>query len=336
MFDVSIIIVSYNSRTITIKCIDSIYSSLNNSFLKLEIILVDNASKDETSKEVKKKFKNVRVFDLEENIGYSSANNIGIRNSRGKYIFLLNSDTLLNKDTIFDLYNYLESNESSYAVAPKLLNEDLSFQRSFFNFPSLLKTIVSSFNLNHYLFIFIKIFNNLIPINFLRLQIYNKEIQNKISPFKVDYVIFASIMFRSKIFDEIGLLDENIFFYHEDCEFGFRMKKNNFNIIYLPSSEMVHYGGGSTKKVSKFAYENFFKGVLYFFWKYHSYKYYILKFYLFFYFQLLSFITILGFSKTLNVPSTYKNRNNIPFGNSLERFIFFQNLSLIDKQKYKL
>lgn len=262
--DLSIIIVTYNTENVTLACLDSIQKSKTN--LSFEIIVVDNNSTDNTVNQIGLQFPLVKLIRSEKNNGFAIANNLGIEKSLGKYIMLLNSDTLLLEDSIEALINSAVRNNYDI-TGPILLNKDLSLQRSWFNYPSPTKIF---FRLTEIYKIFYKlsstylfklIFSNKQPAFMI------KEIDKNTS---MNYLSFACIMINKKIFEIIGLLDEDLIFYHEDCEYGIRAKKFNIEIIYNVESKIIHLGGTSSSNLSLFAFENDIKGLLHVFKKHYS------------------------------------------------------------------
>jgi GT2 family glycosyltransferase len=255
-FDLSIIIISFNTKEITYNCINSIFNSITN--YSYEIILIDNNSNDDSVSNISQSFKNIKIFALSENIGFSKANNIGINYAKGEFIFLLNSDTILFTDTINDLLNEIKlKNDEIYS--PVILNSDCTIQRSIFNFPSPLKVFLRISDFYSIIFKFIKYFK--------KSTTYNK---------KINYVSFAAVIMKSEIFKRIGTLDENLFFYHEDCEFGLRAHLHNIKIIKLNKTKLIHLGGSSSNEFSISAFENDIIGLVYIFRKYYSYRTFIL------------------------------------------------------------
>ena len=139
MTDLSIIIVSYNTQELTLACIDSIFRS--SSKVKSEVIVVDNASTDESVKEIKKRFPKVKIIENSKNVGFAKANNMGIKVSQGAYVLLLISDTEVKKGSIDNLLNFAKEQKDAGAVLPRLLNTDSTVQGSVFKLPSLYRSL---------------------------------------------------------------------------------------------------------------------------------------------------------------------------------------------------
>jgi GT2 family glycosyltransferase len=261
--DVSIIIISYNTEKYTADCVRSVLDSATSC--SYEIIVVDNNSSDNTVIVLKRDFPGIRVVELKENSGFSAANNIAIQQATGEYILLLNSDTVLLKDS---LENLLKSAISSkYDISgPVLLNPDRTIQRSWFDFPRPLKTFLRFSDLN---LIIYKTGGFLLARLFYKGKNPAFTKRRITSDTSMDYLSFACILIKREIFDLIGELDENLLFYHEDCDYGLRAAGKKILINYCISSTVIHYGGMTSGQYSWSAFENDIKGVLYIFKKHY-------------------------------------------------------------------
>jgi GT2 family glycosyltransferase len=252
--ELSIIIVTYNTKIITYECVCSIFNS--NTKYSFEVILIDNNSVDGTSEFLKTQFPQINYISLNENTGFSKANNIGIKNANGTYILLLNSDTILFTDSIEKLLSSALKN--SYLISsPILLNRDHSIQKSCFDFPKPIKTFLRLTDFYSLIFGLLKILGN-IPI------------KNKVKDIRPQYVSFACVLINKEVLLQIGLLDENLIFYHEDCEFGLRARQFNIPINFCTNSKLIHLGGSSSNEFSLFAFENDIMGLLYLYKKYYN------------------------------------------------------------------
>jgi GT2 family glycosyltransferase len=266
-YDVSIIIVNYNTRELLRQCLASLYETP--AKLTFETIVVDNASSDGSAAAVRELFPRVVLVENQVNSGFSRANNIGIRMARGRYLLLLNSDTIVLPGALEELTGFLDRHEDVAAVGPMLLNGDGTLQRSWFNFPSVLKTfchITGISPLVYRLARFDRIGRCLSrygrPPAFLMTTVTE--------PMQADYLLLACLLVKRELFARIGLLDENLFFYHEDCELGYRARKERLNIWYLPEARIVHLGGSSSGKYPLATYRAYFKSLLYVFDKHET------------------------------------------------------------------
>lgn len=221
---VSIIIINYNTKDITLECINSIFKQTKD--IKFDIWIIDNASVDDSFDAIKKAYPNINVIRNQRNLGFASANNIGILASKNDYVFLLNSDTKLLNNAVKIIYDYLSDNSDIYIAGAALYNFDNIQEKSFGKLP----------NLKNYIF------------NELNLKILNKPVwanPNKIQ--NCEYVNGAAMMIKRSLFDKIGLLSSKFFMYNEELEFQFRAYANGYYSTYIPDAKIFHMQGASIK-----------------------------------------------------------------------------------------
>ncbi len=234
--DLSIVIVNWNAKDYLKKCVASIYEDATN--LSFEIIIVDNASSDGSVEMVKFEFPKVRLINNSSNSGFGIANNIGIKESIGRYILFLNPDTLVLPDCLKKLMGFLDKNASAGAVGPKIINPDGSIQVSCArNTPGLWSEFFELTYFN-YLFPKVRLFNR----QYLGTGEYDTDKE-------VDLLSGSCMMVRRSVLDEIGLFDPSFFIYGEDIDLLYRIKKAGWKVWYLYSARLVHFGGESTKQV---------------------------------------------------------------------------------------
>ncbi|MBW9156997.1 glycosyltransferase family 2 protein [Clostridium tagluense] len=267
--DVSIIIVNYNTKDLTKQTIQAVIETTNKA--KYEIILVDNASRDGTVEAVQEEYPNIKVIVNTENLGFSKANNIGMRQSIGKYVLLLNSDTKVLCNCIDKCFAYMEQHKDICTLGPKINLENGDFDHACKRgFP----TPASSF---YYMLKFDKFF----PGN----KKYGRYKMNYLSVDEVnevDSLTGAFMMVRKEVIDKIGDLDEEFFMYGEDLDWCYRIKEAGYKVMYYPEAKMIHYKGQSSKKKrTKTIYE--FHRAMYLFYNKHYYKKYNLFITLFVY-----------------------------------------------------
>jgi GT2 family glycosyltransferase len=320
----SIVIVSFNTEVMTLDCIQSIRNNPIDS--EYEIIVVDNGSVDNSVVNIKKFHPDVNLIESNINLGFSKANNIGIRKSKGDFILLLNSDTLVHKGSLGGLVTLAEENYGKVSVAPKLLNADGTWQRSNFKFPSALKIFIHTMGLTILAKFIVK--NNLLSgFSFFRKYNFINDLDFS-GTTSVDYVLFASVMFPRSVVNKVGLLDENMFFYHEDCDYGYRLFLNNIPQLITDKSCITHYGGGSSRQFSKSSYLSYYKGLFYFFKKNYGFaSYFSLRILLLMAFAWRAVMTIFGYYKALKTPTTYSASNDFshcqPFDSVTNRILFY-------------
>jgi len=225
---ISVIIVNYNSDKYLTKCIDSINNSQLDS-IDVEIVIINNNS---FKINIEKKYNNLdlKIIEISKNIGYSKAINIGIKQSNFPTIITMNPDVVVQNNTIFNMYNYFNENNSIGVLGCKVLNTNKSYQLSSRRkFPTL--SIILPYLLKfHYLG-----FKNI--YNYMDISI------DKIH--KVDSVSGAFMMFNRDIYVSVNGFDERFFLYFEDTDFCFKINKKGYDVVYYPVSEIVHVKNGS-------------------------------------------------------------------------------------------
>lgn len=236
--DVSIIIVNYNSTELLKICINSIEKFTNS--INYEIIVVDNSSMLGHVDELLKFHDRITLIKNDINRGFGAANNQGVEVANGKYILLLNNDTILFENSIKKVFDFAESLDGNEIIGCKLLNEDKSVQKSVYDFPKLLNVFTSNFFL-YLLFPKSKYFN--------KYHLMNKGI-SRIT--EVDVVTGAFIFMSRKSYEVLGGFDERFFFYMDDTDLCYRHKHNNGKVIYFPETSIIHLKGKSAKGESWF------------------------------------------------------------------------------------
>ncbi len=274
----SVIIPNWNGRNLLEDCLISLDKQ---GFKISEIILVDNASTDGSAAEIKKDFPQVTLFTNKENAGFSKGQNIASTIAQGKYLFFLNSDTIVMDNNLLAMISYLEKHEHVGILGARLLNPNGSKQLSAGKF---------------YTF-----------VNFIIMLLGGEKLGLlRSSPKRicvVDWVMGASLLIRKKLFEKIGKFDEHFFMYVEDMELCFRVRKSGYQVVFYPDITIFHEERGSSNK--SFAILSIYKGILYFYKKHKSYLQYVVVKYLFV--IKAFFAVILGIvSGRKNLVITYK------------------------------
>lgn len=274
-FDLSIIIISYNTEKITIDCLKSIIKSLKNSSLKYEIIIVDNASKDNSVSSIKKlkseiKNRNLKINLIEnkENIGFGPANNQAVKLAKSDYLLFLNSDIIVLNAAIEKLYNFYKQNEKLFNfLGGKLLNKDGTSQPScgpMYTLPM----------------IFAHLF---LRGDYWELTRYSPK---KIK--EVDWISGACILTKKEYFEKLDGFDEKIFMYMEEIDLFYRAKKHGFKVFFYPEAQFIHLGSQSSAGRT-FPILQVYQGLIYFYKKHFS------RFSLFILIIMLKLKAMLGF-----------------------------------------
>ncbi|PQV63702.1 hypothetical protein B1R32_10941 [Abditibacterium utsteinense] len=225
----SVIIVSFNTREMTLKCLRVLLGEIAN--LDAEIFVVDNASSDGSVEAIAREFPQVKLLHNKRNQGFGAANNQAIRLASGEFILLLNSDAFPKNRAISRLIECARKQPRAAVCGPRLLNEDGSLQLSCYRFPSPLKSIWENTLLaaalpNH-------------PI-FGDYRSWPHDARRE-----VDFVIGACWLVRRAAIEQVGLFDEEFFLYAEETDWAKRFHHGGWKILFVPEAEVVHLGGGS-------------------------------------------------------------------------------------------
>jgi GT2 family glycosyltransferase len=246
--DLSIIIVNWNTRDWLLKCIASLYKALGQ--WKSEIIVVDNASQDDSVKAVSGKYPGVQIIQNEQNLGFSKANNRGIRRASGRYIALVNSDALVREETFDRMIPYMDAHPGIGLIGPKVLNPDSSLQLQSRprHFPTLWRLLCQATGLN---------------ASYSSLLYYSAG-----STKEVDILGGCFWLLRKETLDAVGLLDERFFIYAEDVDWCRRLSHTRWKALYYPVAEILHYAGASSDKAPvRFFLEMYRSNLIY--WEKH-------------------------------------------------------------------
>jgi len=228
--DVSVILVNYNTKKLTINAINSVFEKTEG--VNFEIIVVDNASIDGSIEALKNIFGNrIKIIESKENLGFGRANNLAIKQTESKYIFLLNTDTLLMNNAIKILFDFMEQNPDAGVSGGNLYdaegNPTVSFKPKLFR-PENAFSSVFKYYIHKY-------------IKQTRIDDFNYSKMNK----KVGYICGANMLIRKTALDASGLFDEDFFMYFEEAELTNRLTKNGWLSYSVPSAKISHLERGS-------------------------------------------------------------------------------------------
>jgi len=235
--DVSILIVNYNTCDLLRQCLRSIF--MEDQGLELEVLVVDNGSTDRSGEMVTREFPEARLIRNSRNLGFSVANNTAMREARGRFLLLLNSDTIVLPGTLRRIVDYLEQNPEVGVAGCRLVRPsgeiDYACRRSF---PTPLVSLTRFVRLNR-----------LFPRSRLFAR-YNLTYLEERGTYEVDSVVGAFMLLRREVVDEVGGLDEDYFMYGEDIDWCFRIKRANWKVAYVGDTDIIHYKGASSRKES--------------------------------------------------------------------------------------
>lgn len=233
----SVIIVNYNVKHFLEQCLHSVYKASRNT--ETEIFVVDNNSVDGSEQLIREKFPGVHLIVNKENVGFSKANNQAIRQARGKYILLLNPDTVVEEDTFEKVIAYMDGHPEAGGLGVKMIDGKGNFlPESKRGLPTPWVAFCKMFGLSA-LFPKSKTFGR-----------YHLSYLDKNEIHEVDVLAGAFMLLRKEALDKTGLLDETFFMYGEDIDLSYRIQKAGYKNIYFPGTTIIHYKGESTKKGS--------------------------------------------------------------------------------------
>lgn len=233
----SVVIVNWNTVDLLRACL----LSMDADYLgraDCEVIVVDNHSADGSPDMVEREFAGrVTLMRMSENLGFSGGNNVALRVARGEYVVLLNSDTEVCGDALWQMCDYLDANDRVGALGARLLNPDGSVQMSCRSFPSYRTALFHRKS----------IITRLFPGNRFSRE-YLMSGSDHEQTMEVDWVIGACLMTRRTVIDEVGLLDDGFFMYAEDVDWCYRMRRAGWTVEYFPDAVVMHHYEKSSGK----------------------------------------------------------------------------------------
>ncbi len=229
--DLSVVIVNWNTRDLLRACLQSVFAGLGG--LEAEVFVVDNASADDSTAMIRRDFPEVRLIQSPENRGFSAGNNLALRRVSGRYVLLLNTDTIVHGSVIPDCVAWLDRNPRVGVMGPRLLNSDGSVQPSCSAFPSLRSLTMQLIGITR----------------IARWDSYRMTGWDRSEERSVDVISGAAMFVRGKAMAEIGLLDESFYFYGEETDWCLRFRMKGWGLKFVPIPEITHFGGGSVRRL---------------------------------------------------------------------------------------
>jgi N-acetylglucosaminyl-diphospho-decaprenol L-rhamnosyltransferase len=247
--DLSIIIVSWNTRDLLDRCLQAVWESA--AAARLQVIVVDNASDDGSAEMVRQKHPEAVLIQNEANLGFARANNLALPQARGRHLLLLNSDAFLTPPAVDALVGALEASPRLGIAGPQLIYPDGAFQESHGSLPTLGWELLSLFGLN-------RLWSNAppsggAPQGYLR----------------TGWVKGACMALRRELVEQTGLFDEDFFFFSEEIDLCRRAHSAGWEVGFLPQVSVVHAEGGSTRSTAERVLR-LYRGKLRYFRKHHS------------------------------------------------------------------
>jgi GT2 family glycosyltransferase len=224
--DLSVVIVNWNTRDLLLKCLSSVHETIRD--LCFEVWLVDNASTDGSVTAAEERFPKIQVIRNSRNLGFASANNQALRQIKGRYALLVNTDVVLTKGAVQGLFQFMENTPEAAMACGQLLNLDGTKQNSIANLPSPALLLTNE-----------TLLRILLP------KAYPNKLRHYESPVEVESCIGACMMVRKKAMEVVGLLDERFFFFFEETDWACRMRRAGWKVFFIPGIQIFHAQGQS-------------------------------------------------------------------------------------------
>jgi hypothetical protein len=271
--DLSIIVVNWNTRELLAQCLKSLercqlsISGQGNSLttdnpspitdhcaLTAEIFVVDNASSDGSAAMVRKCFPQVRLIENCENVGFARANNQAVRESSGRYVLLLNSDSTVEPNSLANMAAFMDAHPETGILGGNILNADGTSQFCYGRFPSLLSETAFAWGLDTH----------------FPLSMRFKPCFAKREFIETDWVVGAALMVRRELLDRVGLLDESYFMYSEEIDLAYRARCDGWRTYVLRDARIVHLRQQSSKQAAAAMKAQLFRSKVLYFQKHHG------------------------------------------------------------------
>lgn len=269
MVDLSIVIVTMDNKEVLRKCLESVCSERQS--ISMEIFVSDNSTDDKTAEMVKSEFSAVTLLKNGENLGFARANNKAIKLAHGRYVLLLNDDTVILDNALKKMVRFMDENPACGIGACKLVYPDGRLQSSKFSYPSLFKEF---FHANDWLKPLRKtkigeVIGAFLSKYFPAFECFSLSEQVK----EVDDVLGAFFMIRKSVIEKIGLLDENFWMCREETDFSYRTRQAGYKIMYNPQATIIHIGSDTVHRTLEKRTRNYCQNYIsanYFFRKHYS------------------------------------------------------------------
>ena len=250
--DLDIVIVNWNTKNLLEQCLASILQCSTD--LRYQVWVVDNASSDGSVAMLRELFPKVNLILNDRNEGFAKANNIVLRQVQSRYALLLNSDTYVKDHALDEFVKFMDAHPRVGAAGARILNPDGSLQFTAHPNPTLGREFWRLFH-----------WDALIPLSSYRMAEWDLE-----TPREVEVVLGACMIIRREVLEDVGFLDERFFFYSEEVDYCYRLRKKGYPIFWIPRAEVVHYGGQSSKKMPDKMFLQLYQGKILFFRKYQG------------------------------------------------------------------
>jgi GT2 family glycosyltransferase len=254
MPDLSVVILTYNTCDLTHDCVAATLADAARSRLEVEIIVVDNASADDTAATLRAAFPTVNVIVNTSNLGFGRGNNVGLAAATGRYLLLLNSDAFVQPDALQALVEFMDAHPNAGACGPMLLNPDRTLQPSGRSLPSVWSVFVGM----------TKIYR------LWKRDLYLERGRDYRQVARVGEISGAALLVRREVYTRLGGFDPNFFMYYEDVDWCKRINEAGYVIYYVPMAQVVHRWRATSRSVSALAYQAGQDSLRYYFAKHHG------------------------------------------------------------------
>lgn len=263
--ELTIAINGYRSPELLKLCLRSIFEHLEGSHIDFEVLVTDSATEEDTEMLMREEFPQVRFFPFEKNVGFKTLVNTSLKEAKGEYIFLINSDIILIKDTLSNMLRYIKDHPAIGLLAPKQLNFNGTLQQSCYRFyrPQTIlyrRTWLAQFS-------FAK----------KHLRWFMMKEYDRTTPKSVDWVIGSAMLVSRKAVEKVGAMDDQFFMYMEDVDWCRRFWENGYQVVYYPEASVYHYHAKGSARggflgsllFNKLTWYHI-KSAIRYFWKYYG------------------------------------------------------------------
>lgn len=259
--DLSVCVVSYNTRDLLQTCLDALFATLSSGGPRAQVWVVDNGSSDGSAQLVRGHYPAARLIECGDNLGFARASNRCLARSEGRYVLLLNSDAIVQTGAVRQLFEFMENHPRAGLVGPQLLDLGGSPQPSSFAFPTWWSEL-----LGYQVGLVRPARRRRSP----RLSRASLGLPGGERAYEVGWLNGACLLVRRRAVDEVGLLDPHYFMYSEETDWCLRMQQAGWRRYFLPAARVIHLGGGSTGQGNLPLLLHLYRSKLYYFRKHHG------------------------------------------------------------------
>lgn len=227
--ELTVAINGYKSPELLKLCLNSIFEHLTKSGIDFEVLVTDSATEEATDMLMREEFPQVRFFPFKQNVGFKTLVNTSLKEATGEYIFLINSDIILTKDTFPQLLDFIKNHPDIGILAPKQLNFNGTLQQSCFRFYRPLTILYRRTWLARF------------PFAKEHLRWFLMDEYDHATPKSVDWVIGSAMLVARKSVERVGPMDEQFFMYMEDVDWCRRFWEHGYKVVYYPGASVYHY-----------------------------------------------------------------------------------------------